>query len=88
MCELSKKPDLDWDEQITLDFYNKPVDYNSAGIFFNIAVKVNTFNSFRILSTRIILNQEYVARRDTLKIFLIYNSSGKPSLPNTGVDEF
>ena len=40
LIQLSKKPDLDWDEQITLDFYNKPVDYNSAGIFFNIAVKV------------------------------------------------
>jgi len=40
LCELTKKQDVEWDENLLLEYYDKPVNYGSDSLFFNIAVKV------------------------------------------------
>merc|ERR1712126_194660 len=40
LCELTKKQELEWDEELLLQYYDEPVNYGSDSLFFNIAVKV------------------------------------------------
>merc|ERR1712106_950305 len=40
LCELAGKEDLNWDEELLINYYDKPVNYGSDSLFFNIAVKV------------------------------------------------
>merc|ERR1712106_711757 len=40
LCELAKKRDRTWDEDLLYRYYDKPVDYVSGSLFFNIAIQV------------------------------------------------
>eukprot|EP00092_Neocalanus_flemingeri_P032666 GFUD01035531.1.p1 GENE.GFUD01035531.1~~GFUD01035531.1.p1 ORF type:complete len:220 (-),score=55.34 GFUD01035531.1:73-732(-) len=40
LCDLSRKEGLNWDEDLLINYYDKPVNYGSDSLFFNIAVKV------------------------------------------------
>lgn len=40
LCELSRKKDRTWDEDLVYTYYDQPVDYMSDSLFFNIAVQV------------------------------------------------
>ena len=42
--------ELDWDEKILLDYYDKPVDYSSNNLFLSIAIKVCLFLKFHFMS--------------------------------------
>merc|ERR1712106_483116 len=40
LCELAKKRDRTWDEDLLYRYYDKPVDYVSGSLFFNITIQV------------------------------------------------
>ena len=49
----SFQSDLEWDEELLLHFYGKPLEYTAEGelsLFFNLAVKVETGPGSRIIN--------------------------------------
>ena len=49
----SFQSDLEWDEELLLHFYGKPLEYTAEGelsLFFNLAVKVETSAANRLIS--------------------------------------
>jgi len=40
LCQLARKEGLEWDEELLINYYDKPVNYGADSLFFNIAVKV------------------------------------------------